>query len=192
MIAGKKTICVYCASSANIDRQHLNNAFALGTILAERGSDVVCGAGNTGMMRALIDGANQAGGKTIGVIPRFMVDNNWHHKELGEIIVTDDMHQRKETMAKLADSIIALPGGCGTMEELLEIITWRQLGLYSGNIVILNSNDYYSPLLSMLQSAVDNGFMKGQHASLWQVAETPEQAVDKALSDIHIEIPSKY
>lgn len=192
MIAGKKTICVYCASSANIDRQHLNNAFALGTILAERGSDVVCGAGNTGMMRALIDGANQAGGKTIGVIPRFMVDNDWHHKELGEIIVTDDMHQRKETMAKLADSIIALPGGCGTMEELLEIITWRQLGLYSGNIVILNSNDYYSPLLSMLQSAVDNGFMKGQHASLWQVAETPEQAVDKALSDIHIEIPSKY
>ncbi len=192
MISEGKTICVYCASSADIDRQHLNNAYTLGAILAKRGHNVVCGAGNTGMMRALIDGANQAGGKTIGIIPRFMVENNWHHEELSEIIVTEDMHRRKETMAKLADSIIALPGGCGTMEELLEIITWRQLGLYSGNIVILNSNNYYTPLLSMLQSAVNNGFMKRQHTSLWQVAETPEQAVDKALSDNHIDIPSKY
>jgi uncharacterized protein (TIGR00730 family) len=103
------------------------------------------------------------------------------------------MHQRKETMNNLADAIIALPGGCGTLEELLEIITWRQLGIFHKPIVILNTNGYYDHLLKMLQHCIDEQFMKESHSSLWIVANTPEEAIEKLLNtDLEIEIESKY
>ena len=113
-----------------------------------------------------------------GVIPRFMVEQGWHHKGLTEMIEVDDMHQRKQKMAALSDAVIALPGGCGTLEELLEIITWKQLGLYLNPIVILNTRGYFDPLLDMMQSAMDENFMRRQHGDIWHVAQTPQEAID--------------
>lgn len=173
-----KHITVFCASSAMVDKAYHDAAYSLGKILAENGIACVCGAGICGLMRAVSDGALDNGGKAIGVIPRFMVDNGWCHPNLTETIVTPDMHERKETMSSLADAVIALPGGCGTLEELLEIITWKQLGLYHGEILILNTNGYYNHLLSMLKHCVDEKFMKESHSALWHVAHTPEEAID--------------
>ncbi len=176
-----KGITVYCASSRLVDSVYTDAARELGTLAAAAGVPVICGAGRTGLMGALIDGAIDNGGKAIGVIPRFMVDNGWNHTRVTETIVTDDMHQRKQTMAALARGVIAMPGGCGTFEELLEIITWRQLGLYQGRIVILNTAGYYDPLLEMFRRSIDLHFMNPDHADLWLTATTPAEALELAL-----------
>ena len=188
----KQAICVYCASSSNISQSYIDAAFNLGQLIAKKGKHVVCGAGRAGLMGALIDGAIAQNGQAIGVIPQFMVENGWHHSQLTQMEVTDNMHERKNRMAELSLAIIALPGGCGTLEELLEIITWRQLGLYSGNIVILNIDGYYNPLLQMLEQATQQGFMKADHSNLWQVANTPEEAVEMALKENNNNFSSKY
>ena len=113
-----------------------------------------------------------------GVIPHFMVEQNWCHKGLTELVEVGNMHERKQRMADLSDAVIALPGGCGTLEELLEVITWKQLGLYLNPVVILNINGYFDPLLEMFRKAVDEHFMRPQHAGLWAVASTPAEAVE--------------
>ena len=175
-----QAICVYCASSSNIDKSYIDAAYEMGTLIADSKHTMVCGAGRTGLMGAIIDGTLSHGGEAIGIIPQFMVDNGWHHPLLSHIEITPDMHTRKETMARMSKAVIAMPGGCGTLEELLEIITWRQLGLYDGNIVILNINNYFDPLLAMLQKAIDEGFMKKDHARIWQVANNPAEAIEMA------------
>ena len=106
-----------------------------------------------------------------------MIEQGWQHNEMTELIVTPDMHSRKETMAERSDACIALPGGVGTLEELLEVITWKQLGLYLKPIVVLNLNGYYDPLLLQLQRAMEERFMRSEHLQIWSVATTPEEAV---------------
>lgn len=177
-----KTVCVYCASSTKIDPAYTEAARCLGTLLGSRGIRVVNGAGNMGLMGTVNDAALAAGGRVTGVIPRFMVEQRWHHTGLSELIVTEDMHERKRTMLRLADAVIALPGGCGTLEELLEAITWKQLGLYLNPIVILNLKGYYDPLLAMFDRAIGEHFMGVRHAGLWQVARSPQEAVELATS----------
>ncbi len=172
-----KSVCVFCASSTKIDPTYFAAAASLGRLLGGRGLCVVNGAGSIGLMRTVSDATLEAGGTVTGVIPRFMVEQNWHHPYLTETIVVDSMHERKQRMADLSDAVIALPGGCGTMEELLEIITWKQLGLYVNPVVILNTNGFYGPLLAMLERAVAQQFMRPQHQGLWAVAQTPEEAV---------------
>ena len=175
-----KTICVYCASSTKIAPVYFEQARILGRIIAEQNIRIVNGAGNIGLMGAVSDAALEAGGEVIGVIPQFMVDQGWHHKGLTDMIIVNDMHERKKTMASMSDASIALPGGCGTLEELLEIFTWKQLGLYLNPIVILNTNHYYDPLLAMFDNAVDGNFMRALHKQLWAVAEDPETALQLA------------
>lgn len=172
------TVCVYCASSTKIDPVYFKAARQLGTLLARRGILQVNGGGNMGLMGTLTDAALAAGGRVTGIMPRFMVDEGWYHNGLTGLLTTDTMHQRKQTMADMSNAVIALPGGCGTLEELLEIITWKQLGLYHNPIVILNINGFYDPLLQMLQRAVDEHFMRPQHTDIWRVAATPEEAVE--------------
>lgn len=174
-------ICVYGASSPDIAPAYLDAAYRAGQAIAEAGCALVCGGGKSGVMAAAIDGAADAGGVTIGILPQFMLDRHWEHPRLSEVVATPDMHQRKEAMAKRSRGVIAFPGGCGTLEELLEIVTWRQLGLYDGNIVIANINDYYQPLLQMLRRTIDQNFMHPDHATLWSVAATGEEAVAQAL-----------
>ncbi len=149
-----------------------------GEVLAERGINLINGAGCLGLMRAVSDAALRAGGTVTGVIPHFMVEQGWHHKGLTRLIETETMHERKQLMANMSDGIIALPGGCGTLEELLEIITWKQLGLYLKPIVILNINDFDRPLLEMLEQAIEQNFMRREHGAIWHVARTPEEAVN--------------
>lgn len=171
------SVCVYSASSTKIDAVYFQAADTLGRLLAEHRIRLINGAGSIGLMRSVADAVLKNGGEVTGVIPRFMVEQNWHHTGLTELIEVESMHERKRKMADLSDGIIALPGGCGTLEELLEIITWKQLGLYLNPIVILNINGFFDPLLEMLEKAIDENFMRRQHSDIWKVAQTPEEAV---------------
>ncbi len=172
------TICIYCASSNKAAAVYGNTAYELGHLLASEGITVVTGAGGIGLMRCVEDGALDNGGKAIGVIPQFMVEQDWHHKGLTELHITESMHERKKMMADLSDAVIALPGGCGTIEELSEIITWKQLGLYLNPIVILNINGYYDHFIAQLEKAIEEHFMGEIHANIWSVATTPAEALE--------------
>lgn len=171
------SVCVYCASSTKIDPAYFDTARELGTLLGSKHIRLINGAGNMGLMSAVSDAALRAGGEVTGVIPRFMVQQGWHHTGLTQLVEVESMHERKRTMADLSDAVIALPGGCGTLEELLEIITWKQLGLYPNPIVILNTKNYFAPLLRMLGKAVEENFMRTQHGRIWHTAQTPQEAV---------------
>ena len=173
-----KNVCVYSASSTKIAPVYFAAAEELGRLLAMRGINLINGAGSIGLMAATSNAALQAGGTVTGIIPRFMVEQGWHHSGLTRLVETETMHERKQLMAQMSDAVIALPGGCGTMEELLEIITWKQLGLFLNPIVVLNIDGFYDPLLEMLQRAIDGNFMRPEHGSIWQVASTPEEAVE--------------
>jgi uncharacterized protein (TIGR00730 family) len=173
-----KNVCVYSASSTKIAPVYFAAAEELGRLLAKRGINLINGAGSIGLMAATSNAALQAGGTVTGVIPRFMVEQGWHHLGLTRLVETETMHERKQLMAQMSDAVIALPGGCGTMEELLEIITWKQLGLFLNLIVVLNIDGFYDPLLEMLQRAIDGRFMRPEHRGIWQVATTPEEAVE--------------
>ena len=172
------SVCVYSASSTKIDAVYFQAAETLGRLFAEHHIRLINGAGSIGLMCSVADAVLKNGGEVTGVIPRFMVEQNWHHTGLTELIEVESMHERKRKMADLSDGIIALPGGCGTLEELLEIITWKQLGLYLNPIVILNIKGYFDPLLAMLQKAVDENFMRAQHSTIWHVAATAGEAVE--------------
>lgn len=171
------SVCVYSASSTKIDAVYFQAAETLGRLLAEYHIRLINGAGSIGLMCSVADAVLKNGGEVTGVIPRFMVEQNWHHTGLTELIEVESMHERKQKMANLSDGIIALPGGCGTLEELLEIITWKQLGLYLNPIIILNTNRFFDPLLEMLEKAIDENFMRRQHGDIWKVAQTPEEVV---------------
>ena len=172
-----KNVCVYSASSTKIAPVYFAVAEELGQLLALHGINLINGAGSIGLMAATSNACLAAGGTVTGVIPRFMVEQGWQHKSLTQLIETETMHERKQIMAEMSDGVIALPGGCGTMEELLEIITWKQLGLYLKPIVVLNVDGYFNPLLEMLHKAIDENFMRPEHGNIWVVAETPEEAV---------------
>ena len=172
------SVCVYCASSTQIDEKYFRAAEELGRLIAQKGLRLITGAGNQGLMNAVEEGALATGGKVTGIIPTFMMEEGWHHAGLTELIETRTIHERKEMMAKLSDGVIALPGGCGTLEELLEIITWKQLGLYLNPIIILNIDGYYDHLLAQLRQAIDENFMRAIHGDIWKVATTPDEAID--------------
>ncbi|MDE6206736.1 MAG: TIGR00730 family Rossman fold protein [Muribaculaceae bacterium] len=178
-----KSVTVYCGSSTTIAPRFLAAGAELGRRLAEAGATVITGAGYTGMMGAVADAAMEAGGRVVGVIPQFMVDRGWHHRSLSTLEITEDMHARKSRMAALSTAAVALPGGIGTFEELTEIITWRQLGLYHGNVVICNIDGYYDPLLAMMDRAVAENFLPADHRALYSVATSAEEACRMALAD---------
>lgn len=173
-----KTICVYCASSTQIKKDYFNATAKLGKIFAKAGCQVVFGGGSSGLMAKLADSVLASNGIITGIIPQFMCDEDWHHKDLTELIVVETMHERKALMAKMADAIVALPGGCGTLEELLEAITWKQLGILSVPIVILNTNGYYDAMIEMLHRAVDEKFMRDVHKNMWVVVDSPDEVLD--------------
>ena len=172
------SVCIYCASSTQIDEKYFRAAEELGRLIAQKGLRLITGAGNQGLMNAIEEGALAAGGTVTGIIPTFMMEEGWHHTGLTELIETRTIHERKEMMAKLSDGVIALPGGCGTLEELLEIITWKQLSLYLNPIIILNIDGYYDHLLAQLRQAIDENFMRAIHGDIWKVATTPDEAID--------------
>ena len=173
-----KSVAVYCASSTKIKPIYYEVARQLGRGLALRGVTQVNGAGNMGLMQAASDAGLEAGGRVIGVIPSFMIEQNWHHTGLTEIIETIDMGSRKQTINEMTDAAIVLPGGCGTLDELFEIITLKQLGVYLKPIVILNVDGYYDYLIRHLERSMEENFMRNEHRDIWKVATTAEGAID--------------
>ena len=158
------SVCVYSASSTKIAPVYFEAAEKLGSLLAKQHIRLINGAGSIGLMRSVADAVLKNGGEVTGVIPHFMVEQNWHHTGLTELIEVTSMHERKQKMANLSDGIIALPGGCGT--------------LYLNPIIILNINGFFDPLFQMLERAIEENFMRQQHGDIWKVAQTPEEAVE--------------
>ena len=176
------SISVYCASSSKIDPAYMEEAYKVGQLLARAGITLINGAGNMGLMKASSDGCLESGGRAVGIIPGFMIAEGWCHQGMSEIIETPDMHIRQQKMAEAGDAAIVLPGGCGSMAELFELITWKQLGLYLKPIVILNTKGYYDALLQQLEQAAEEQFMRKEHLQIWRVAQTAEEAVQLATS----------
>jgi uncharacterized protein (TIGR00730 family) len=169
-----KSICVYCASSSACDPVYHDVARRLGGILAELGYSIIYGGGAVGSMGALADGAVARRGKIVGVLPKFMAELEWGHPGLTELRVVEDMRTRKHMMLTESDGVVALPGGSGTLEELLEALTLKRLGLYTNPIVLVNTRNYFDPLLAMLEHAVAERFMHPRHVGMWQIVAEPE------------------
>ncbi|MGA9332819.1 MAG: TIGR00730 family Rossman fold protein [Rudaea sp.] len=170
-------ICVYCASSQQCDRVYHAAAERLGKLLAETGCTIVYGGGATGLMGSLANGALAHGGEVIGIIPRFMTEVEWQHPGVTRLEVVEDMRERKHRLLTGSDAVVALPGGCGTLEELFEAITLKRLGLYFNPILLLNTLDFYSPLQTFLQQVIDQRFMNAEHAGMWSLVEHPEDVL---------------
>ena len=169
-------VSVYCASSSQISDSYKLQAYELGKILSEEGVACNYGGGSVGLMGALAQAMLDHGGSIVGIIPQFMVDQGWDNPKV-QMEVVNSMHERKQRMVKDVDAAIALPGGIGTFEELLEVITWRQLGLFLKPVVILNVNDYYAPLLAMLEKAVEERFMRKEHLNLVTVVSSASEVL---------------
>ncbi len=171
----ERAVCVYCASSRSAHPEYREAAFELGATLADAGYEIVYGGGAVGSMGALADGALSRGGRVVGVLPRFMAELEWGHKRLTELQLVEDMRTRKHLMLTRSRAAIALPGGCGTFEELLEAITLKRLGLYLNPIVLLDTRGFFQPLIELLSRAVRERFMDERHLAMWQVVARPEQ-----------------
>jgi uncharacterized protein (TIGR00730 family) len=176
------TVCVYCASSRSAHPEYRQAAFRLGELLAEQGIAIIYGGGARGSMGSLADGALGRGGRVVGVLPRFMADLEWGHPGLSELKLVEDMRTRKHLMLAGAHAAIALPGGSGTFEELLEALTLKRLGLFLGPIVLVNTRNYFEPLRTLLEAAVRERFMDERHMAMWQIVSNPED-VPEALQN---------
>ncbi|WP_111430000.1 TIGR00730 family Rossman fold protein [Rhodobacteraceae bacterium DSL-40] len=153
-----KSVCVFCGSRTGTNPAHAEAATALGTALAEAGHRLVYGAGDVGLMGAVARAAQAAGGTTFGVIPVHLMRREVGKRDLSTFIVTETMHERKKVMFMNADAIVTLPGGPGSLDELFEVLTWRQLGLHQKPVYLLNCDGYWDPLLALLRHVVDQGF----------------------------------
>ena len=177
----ERAVCVYCASSRISHPDYRAAAHQLGSVLAARGFAIVYGGGAVGSMGALADGALTQGGRVIGILPRFMDDLEWGHKGLSELQLVEDMRTRKHLMLTRSQAVVALPGGCGTLEELLEAITLKRLGLYLNPVVIVNTRRFFDPLLAQLRQAVEERFMDERHLQMWEVVASPDEVPDALL-----------
>lgn len=179
----RKGVVIYGASSSEIDGIYLDAARRMGVLLASAGLPLVSGGGAGGIMAAAIEGAVAVGGEAIGVLPRFMIEKNWNHPQLTRCIETETMHHRKQTMASLACAAVAFPGGIGTLDELAEMMTWSQLGLFGGPVIIVNTGGFYDELLAMFDTMLRKGFMRGGHVPV-NVVGTPDEAMNLILKSI--------
>lgn len=170
-------VAVYCASSRKCSQAYHQAARGLGAELALHGITVIYGGGGGGLMGSLADGALAQGGRVIGVLPRFMDDLEWGHRGITELMLVEDMHQRKRTMLERADAVVALPGGCGTLEELFEAMAWKRLGLYLGPIIIVNTAGFFDHCVELLDRCVSEGFMDDRHRSMWTVVKEPREVL---------------
>lgn len=183
-----RKICIYCASSPKAADYYKDSASEIAKVLVDNGYEVIYGGGSIGLMGAVADSVLASNGKITGVIPKFMQELEWGHPDV-EMIEVDNMHERKKIMLEMADGVVALAGGCGTFEEIIEAITWKRLGLFDGPAVFLNTNNYYDPIIEQLNKAVDENFMNPEHRDLWSVIQTPDEIVANLKSYKPIENP---
>jgi uncharacterized protein (TIGR00730 family) len=176
-----RSICVFCGASVGNDPAYAAGAAELGRLMAERGIRLVFGAGHVGMMGTVADAVLGNGGEAIGVIPEFLKDRELAHTGLTELHVVETMHVRKQMMFDLSDAFIVLPGGLGTLEELFEMITWRQLGRHEKPIVLISTNGYWDPFEELVQRVVDGDFAHGRVDTYFSLAAHPAEALDRIL-----------
>lgn len=174
-------ICVYAASSAQVAPHFLRAARELGEALAADGHHLVYGGGSQGLMGAVADGALARGGQVTGILPRFMADLEWGHEGV-ELQLVEDMRERKHRLLTGSDAVIALPGGCGTLEELFEAMTLKRLGIYFNPILLLNTAGFYAPLQAFLQQVIDARFMNREHLGMWQLVDRVEEVLPTILA----------
>jgi uncharacterized protein (TIGR00730 family) len=174
-----RRVCVYAGSNPGNDLIYAQAARELADLLAERGIGLVYGGGRVGLMGVLADTALAAGGEVIGVMPQALVDREIAHEGLTELRVVASMHERKALMAELSDAFVAVPGGIGTLEELIEIYTWSQLGIHAKPCGVLNVDGYYDHLAAFLDHAVAAGFLKAEHRAVLSVASEPRELLER-------------
>jgi len=171
-------ICVYCASSARIHPEYFEATRQMATLLVQQNCKVVYGGGGSGLMGQLADTVLELGGHIKGIMPQFMNEVEWAHRDVTDFVFTQSMHERKAKFLEGIDGLIALPGGTGTLEELLEAITLKRLGQISKPIAILNTRGYYDPLKTMLERCVSEDFMEPKHLDMWQFCDHPQEVMD--------------
>ena len=176
------SVCVFCASSKSVNDLFLDAAYKLGSTLAEMKVSIIYGGGKVGLMGKLSDGALSSGGKVVGFIPEFMQAKEWGRDDIDELNVVETIHQRESYLIQSADAIIALPGGIGTMEELLQALAWKFLGIINKPVYIVNLNNYYDDLLRMLDKSISERFMGEAFSTSWKVFDTVDAVIDEIKS----------
>lgn len=172
------SIAVYCASSSQVRESYFREAFRLGECLAEAGIRLVYGDGGIGLMGKIAEGVLNKGGEVVGVIPKFMVEQGWNNPCSTKTYVVQTMHERKAMIEQMADGMVAMPGGIGTFEELLECLTWKQLGLHAKPVVLLNVDGYYDPLITCLKQMVKEKMLRDIHLNMFTVVNYAEEVID--------------
>ena len=182
-----QSVCVYCGSSPGNDPAYLEAGKTLGRSLGEAGLRLVYGGGTKGIMGAVAQGTMEAGGKVTGIIPRFLMNKEATEKALGqldELVVTEDMHERKHRMFEESDAFVTLPGGIGTLEEAVEILSWARLGLHAKPMAFLDEDGFWSPFFELMEHIIDGKFTpEGFRASLVH-SDTPQQAIDALMDKV--------
>jgi uncharacterized protein (TIGR00730 family) len=175
-------ICVFCGSSTGFNPVYAEAARKLGSLMAAKSIMLVYGGGNVGLMGIVADALLDNGGKVFGVIPDFLLKREVGHRGITTLEVVDSMHQRKQRMADLSNAFIALPGGWGTLDELAEILTWKQLGLINQPVILLNINGFFDPLLTQMRSMKEEGFLRPEYLNALHVANTPDEAISAIIT----------
>jgi len=176
-MASIKNVCVYCGSSNRVDQRFLDAASALGQRLGAAGLKLIYGGGRVGLMGRVADGVLAAGGEVLGIIPGHLHEREVAHPSVTELLVVDTMHERKMLMAEQSDAFIVLPGGYGTLDEMFEIITWRQLGLHDKPLVLVDIEGYWTPLVQLLDKIVETGFAQPDCRRLYRVVTSIEDVL---------------
>ena len=170
-------VCIFCASSSKLDSVYIDAAIELGKELARNGWAINYGGGAVGLMGAIADSMLKEGGLVTGIIPRFMVEVEWEHKGVKDMVHVDTMAERKQLLVNNVDAVITMPGSTGTMEELFEVLSNKKLGLFTKPIVLLNTNGFFDPLIDMLHKMVQENFMREVHKQLWIEVSQPREVL---------------
>jgi uncharacterized protein (TIGR00730 family) len=173
-----KSVCIYCASSSHIHQDYFSAAEKLAEILVQNNIEVIFGGGAVGLMGQIADTVLKHNGKITGIMPNFMKQVELEHKGVQSYLFVPGMHARKKKFLELSEALITLPGGCGTFEELMEAITLKRLGIIDKPIIIVNVNNYYNPLIEMLERSISEGFLMDEHRQMWTVVSRPEEVLD--------------
>jgi len=178
MRPGKRSVCLYCGSRSGRRPAYVREARAVGAALAAAGYDLVYGAGDLGLMGETARAAQQAGARVTGFIPRHIFDLEVGKQDIHSLIVTETMHERKKLMLVNSEAVIALPGGPGTLDELIEVLTWRHLGLHQKPVLLLNTGDYWGPLIALFDHMEAEGFVSSQFRDYLTVVETVDGLIE--------------
>ena len=170
-------VCVFCASSRKVDQKYFNIAERVAHILVDNNITTVYGGGAVGLMGRLADTAMEKDGEVIGIIPSFMIDVEWGHKNITELVLVEDMHERKKKLIEDVDAVVILPGGSGTLEEALEVITLKRLGKFTKPVIFINTDGFYDSLFQLFDKMIEERFMRKEHRNLWTTITEPEDLI---------------